>query len=83
MTRIPGHRSEQIRVRSRADEVDVAVAKMPPVAAERVVLALRGNGLPSISSKMIARNFAMSLPRFCASFTSRWNCVPRIGFRKD
>jgi len=56
MRRIPGHHSEQIRVRSRSDEVqilaidlvdqqpirfDVAVAKMPPVAAERVVLASR------------------------------------------
>jgi hypothetical protein len=35
----------------------------------------------SISSRINSRNFAMSFPRFRASFTSRRNCAPLTGFR--
>ena len=71
-------RSEQIRVSSRTDEVqvgaidlldqqpirlDVAVAKVLPISAERMVLAARRQRTSVNQQQDDPRNLAMSLPR--------------------
>jgi hypothetical protein len=51
-----------------------AASRKPPTGPEYSA----GSGFPSTSNRMTSRDFAMSLPRFCVSFTSR-NWAPLIG----